>query len=139
MKIPIKVEPANGGAAASVEYRWDRDTEILSAQLKQRPTGTGMSGSVEVEGVDGSWLILEVTAGRIHGVEIAVWPDVQKRSSLQPPRSVEDGNVIVSARKSQSEVKRADDQVKEDSRQRCDCNDHPRVKAPVRCGKVSLH
>lgn len=103
MKIPIKVEPANGGAA-SVEYRWDRDTEILSAQLKQRPTGTGMSGSVEVEGVDGSWLILEVTAGRIHGVEIAVWPDVQKRSSLQPPRSIEDGNVIVSARKSQSEV-----------------------------------
>lgn len=103
IKVPIKVEPANG-AATSVEYRWDSDTEILSAQLKQRPTGSGMSGSVELEGADGSWLILEVTGGKINGVEIAVWPDVRKRSSLQPPASIEDGDVIVPSRKSQPEV-----------------------------------
>jgi hypothetical protein len=63
-----------------------------------------MSGSVELEGPDGSWLILEVTAGRIHGVEIAVWPDVKKRSTLQPPGAVEDGHVVVPSRKSQPEV-----------------------------------
>jgi hypothetical protein len=63
-----------------------------------------MSGSVELEGADGSWLILEVTAGRIHGVEIAVWPDVQKRTTLQPPGSVEDGDVMVPSRKSQPDV-----------------------------------
>jgi hypothetical protein len=106
VKIPVKVEPANGGAAAAggVEYRWDPDTEILSAQLKQRPAGAGMSGSVELEGSDGSWLILEVTAGRIHGVEIAVWPDVRKRDALRPPDKVEDGQVSVPSRKSQPDV-----------------------------------
>jgi hypothetical protein len=106
VKIPLKIEPANGTAASpgGVEYRWDPDTEILSAQLKQRPTGTGMSGSVELEGADGSWLILEVTAGRIHGVEIAVWPEVTKRNGLQPPAAVEDGDVSLPSRRSQPDV-----------------------------------
>lgn len=100
MKIPIRVEPANG-AAPTVEYRWDPDTEILSAQLQPRATGQGMSGSVELEGSDGSWLILDVSAGHINGIEVAVWPDVQKRSSLQPPGSVEDARVMVPDRNAQ--------------------------------------
>ena len=100
MKIPLQVEPAGDGEAA-VEYRWDPDTEILSAQVTPRATGKGMSGSVELEGSDGSWLILDVAAGRINGVEVAVWPEVQKRSSLAPPGRVEDGRIRVPARKSQ--------------------------------------
>lgn len=103
MKIPIQVEPA-GGASPAVEYRWDRDTEILSAQLNPRSTGTGMSGSVELEGADGSWLILDVSAGRINGVEVAVWPEIHKRTSLVPPGSVEDGTVLVPSRRSQPDV-----------------------------------
>ena len=63
-----------------------------------------MSGSVGLEGADGSWLILEVTAGRIHGVEVAVWPDVQKRNTLSPPGSIEDGHVTVPSRRSQPNV-----------------------------------
>ncbi|MEX2153221.1 MAG: hypothetical protein WD825_07770 [Gemmatimonadaceae bacterium] len=105
MKIPIQVEPADGGGASpAVEYRWDPDTEILSAQLNPRTTGTGMSGSVEVEGVDGSWLILDVSAGRINGVEVAVWPEVNKRNSLRPPGTVEDGHVLLPSRRSQPGV-----------------------------------
>lgn len=100
MKIPIQVEPS-GGAAPAVEYRWDPDTEILSAQLHPRSGGSGMSGSVELEGADGSWLILDVSSGRINGVEVAVWPDVQKRNSLRPPGKVEDGHVTVPSRRSQ--------------------------------------
>lgn len=100
MKIPIQIEPPRAdGPAPAVEYRWDPDTEILSAQLSPRAGGTGMSGSVELEGADGSWLILDVSAGSINGVEVAVWPDVQKRNSLQPPGTVEDGRVVVPARK----------------------------------------
>jgi hypothetical protein len=98
-KIPIQVEPA-GEAAPSVEYRWDPDTEILSAQLHPRSSGKGMSGSVELEGADGSWLILDVSSGRINGVEVAVWPDVQKRNSLSPPGKIEDLQVTVPARRS---------------------------------------
>ena len=103
MKIPIQVEPS-GGAAPAVEYRWDPDTEILSAQLKPRAAGKGLSGSVELEGSDGSWLILDVSSGCINGVEVAVWPDVQKRNSLKPPGAIEDGQVTVPSRKSQPGV-----------------------------------
>jgi len=98
-KISIQLEPS-GEAAPSVEYRWDPDTEILSAQLNPRSSGKGLSGSVELEGADGSWLILDVNAGRINGVEVAVWPDVQKRNTLQPPGKVEDAHVTVPARRS---------------------------------------
>lgn len=103
MKIPIRVEPADGVASA-VEYRWDPDTEILSAQLNPRSSGKGMSGSVELEGSDGSWLILDVSSGHINGVEVAVWPDVRKRNSLQPPGTVEDAHVVLPSRKSQPDV-----------------------------------
>ena len=103
LNIPIQVEPANG-ASPAVEYRWDPDTEILSAQLNPRSSGKGMSGSVEVEGADGSWLILDVSAGRINGIEVAVWPDVHKRNTLAPPGKVEEGTVQVPSRRSQPGV-----------------------------------
>jgi hypothetical protein len=103
LNIPIEVEPASG-ASPAVDYRWDPDTEILSAQLNPRASGKGMSGSVEVEGADGSWLILDVSAGCINGVEVAVWPDVQKRQSLALPGKVEDASVRVPSRRSQPGV-----------------------------------
>jgi hypothetical protein len=103
VKIPIQVEPAIR-AASAVEYRWDPDTEILSAQLNPRGAGKGLSGSVEVEGADGSWLILDVSAGCINGVEVAVWPDVRKLNSLKPPGAIEEGHVTVPSRRSQPGV-----------------------------------
>ena len=101
MKIPIQLEPAaTDGPPALVEYRWDPDTEILSAQVTPRTSGQGLSGSVELEGADGSWLILDVSAGRINGVEVAVWPEVHTRAALQPPGKVEDAAVLVPSRRS---------------------------------------
>ena len=103
MKIAVQVEPS-GGTTQAVEYRWDPDTQILSAQLNPRSAGKGMSGSVELEGADGSWLILDVSAGHINGVEVAVWPEVQKRQSLKLPVTIEDAKVVLPARKSQPDV-----------------------------------
>jgi len=86
------------GTPEDVDYTWDADTDILSAVVRapdppERPRATAL----ELEGADGSWLILDVRGGRIRGVEIAVWPDVSKRSDLAPPSEVLDGNVIVGA------------------------------------------
>lgn len=92
--IAVHVEPTTG-TAPEVEYTWDPDTDILSAQLRPPAVGEGMSGSVEVEGFDGSWLIIDVTAGRINGVEIAVWPDVRMLPTLLPPAIFEDGRVLI--------------------------------------------
>ena len=99
MNIAVQLEPAAGSPPA-VEYRWDIDTDILSARLEAADGGNGMSGSVELEGTDGSWLILDVAHGRISGLEVAVWPDVQKRPTLDPPTTVEDACVLVSLRSS---------------------------------------
>ncbi|MDB4875231.1 MAG: hypothetical protein JWM41_1677 [Gemmatimonadetes bacterium] len=107
MKIAVQLEAASG-APAEVEYTWDPDTDILSAQLSAevtpRAAERGMSGSVGLEGSDGSWLILDVAAGRINGVEIAVWPDVRRLAGLTPPAQIEDALVVVPARRSQPDI-----------------------------------
>ena len=97
MSIAVQLEPP-AGALPSVEYRWDSDTDILSARIDQPPQGSGASGSVELEGADGSWLILDVARGRLSAVEVAVWPDVHKRPTLLPPTVVEDAHAVVALR-----------------------------------------
>ena len=94
MQIAVQVEPA-GGAPAPVEYRWDTDTAILTAHLADHGNGSGMSGSVELAGNDGSWLTLDVNGGRVRGVEVAVWPDVRKQTALRPPDEVEVARILV--------------------------------------------
>ena len=83
---------------ADVDYRWDSDTDILSAVVRADvTTPLPRATALELEGPDGSWLILDVRAGRISGVEVAVWPDVRTRADLAPPTSVEDATIIVGA------------------------------------------
>ena len=97
MNIPVRVEPP-AGAPESVEYRWDADTDILSATVHGDSVERGMrSTALELEGNDGSWLILDVRGGKISGVEIAVWPNVHTRADLAPPPAIEDATVIVGA------------------------------------------
>ena len=103
MKIAVQLGPASG-APPEVEYKWDSDTDILSAQLASPTPSQGMSGSVGVEGADGSWVILDVASGRINGVEIAVWPEVRKLSALTLPASIEDAHVTIPARRSQPDI-----------------------------------
>jgi hypothetical protein len=99
--VAVQLEPA--ASIPSVEYRWDADTEILTARLRGTSGRTGMSGSVEVEGADGSWLILDVASGCIDGVEVAVWPDVHTRRGLTPPIA-EDARVVVPSSADSREV-----------------------------------
>ena len=94
MSTAVRVQPFDG-TPSDVEYRWDTDTDILTANLRTRADGEGTSGAVEIEGTDGSWLILDVDSGAVHGVEVAVWPEVRKRSSLAPPGELIDGRVLV--------------------------------------------
>src|SRR5262249_7490937 len=103
VKIAVQLGPA-AGTPGDVAYRWDPDTEILSAQLSSGSPSEGMSGSVGLEGSDGSWLILDVSSGRISGVEIAVWPDVRKLPALSPPPNIEDARVVIPSRRSQPNI-----------------------------------
>lgn len=94
MNIPVRVEPW-AGAPAPVDYRWDEDTDILTAKVGEGDGAGGRSLSVDVEGSDGSWLILDVADERIRGVEVAVWPTVRKRADLRPPDEIESVRVKV--------------------------------------------
>ncbi len=96
MNIVVQLGPRDG-AVPKVVYQWDADTDILSAHVRPAPAANGSSGSVEVEGADGSWIILDLLDERISGIEIAVWPDVTKRSALAPPAAVKDASVRLPA------------------------------------------
>ena len=109
MDIAVRIEPNGHQPLPEVRYRWDADTDILCATLRRRAgRGTAVAErsepadssaeSVEVEGRDGSWLVLDVAAGAIEGVEIAVWPDLRRRSALAAPREVEDARVLLPRR-----------------------------------------
>ena len=106
MHITVRVEPTGGHPLPDVRYRWDADTDILCASIRGRPgggKGNGAGGavaeraaeSVEVEGRDGSWLVLDVAGGGIAGVEVAVWPDLRRRDSLAPPAESEEAHVLL--------------------------------------------
>jgi hypothetical protein len=94
MNIAVRVEQYDG-SPSGVEYRWDADTEILTANVGPTPIkpGNGASGTLGLEGTDGSWVILDVAGGEIQGVEVAVWPDLRKLRTLAPPPEIVDGRV----------------------------------------------
>ena len=83
MSLTVQIEPASG-APPGVEYRWDTDTDILCAQVRADGPDAP-AGAVELQGEDGSWVILDLRAGKIRSIEVAVWPDVHKRPQLVPP------------------------------------------------------
>jgi hypothetical protein len=94
MTIPLQLKPISGTPPA-VLYRWDTDTDIFTATLSQAEPAGGLSGAVELEGTDGTWLVLELRGGRLTGVEIALWPDVHRNSALAAPPPVECAEVVV--------------------------------------------
>ena len=96
MNFAVQLEH-DAGTPPDVVYRWDRDTDILSARLRTETPVEGIAGAVEVAGDDGSWLILDVSAGRIRGVEVAVWPDLTTRAVLAPPKPVAAGRAVLRA------------------------------------------
>jgi hypothetical protein len=91
MSIALHLEPAER-LLPPVRYHWDAETEILSATLASPPPAPALADAVatgaetlEVSGTDGSWLMLDVRAMHLHGVEVAVWPAVRRRAALLPP------------------------------------------------------
>jgi hypothetical protein len=104
VNIAVQIEPRTD-KTPKVKYTWDSDTEILSAHLRPGSEASGLSGSVGLEGADGSWVILDVNGGRINAVEIAVWPEVQTRSALNVPKKIEDAAVLIPAARSSREIR----------------------------------
>ncbi len=85
MALDVRVEEIAESDLPPVEYRWDADTDILCVALRPAGVSEGLSGSMDIEGADGAWITLELSAGRLAAVEVAVWPDVKIVEPLKPP------------------------------------------------------
>jgi hypothetical protein len=59
---------------------------------------------VELEGGDGSFVLLDVAGGAIRGVEVVVWPDVRTVPALAAPADARYGDVELPGRRSQPSV-----------------------------------
>ncbi|MBX7119923.1 MAG: hypothetical protein K1X31_13100 [Gemmatimonadaceae bacterium] len=85
MSLEARVESVDEAAVPPVEYAWDPDTEILRAAMRPAVAAPDAEAAVDLEGRDGAWLTLELTAGALAAVEVAVWPDVRSCETLVPP------------------------------------------------------
>ena len=95
------------GKAPRISYRWDAETDILTGAVKGGGADekeAGLTGSVELEGADGSFVLLDVAGGSIRGVEVVVWPDVRTVATLAPPAEVADADVVLPNRRSQPSI-----------------------------------
>ena len=97
MSLDVRVDEIGETELPPVDYRWDADTEILSASLRPAGVAEGLSGSMDIEGADGAWLMLEVNAGRLAAVEVAVWPEVRTVEPLAPPTPAGNARIRVPA------------------------------------------
>lgn len=85
VSLDVRLEEIAESDLPPVDYRWDADTDILCAALRPSGVSEGLTGSMDIEGADGAWLTLELSAGRLAAIEVAVWPDVKTLESLTPP------------------------------------------------------
>ena len=100
MPLVVHVAPRTG-ATPKVKFRWDADTEILTASVGKGAAQVGLTGGVELEGQDGSWLLLDVEEGSLRSIEVAVWPEVRINAALVPPADCVEVAVSIPSRASQ--------------------------------------
>jgi hypothetical protein len=100
MGFAASVEPLKG-KLPSVSFKWDPETEILSGQFKGAGQAEGLTGTIELEGADGSFVVLDVAGGRLRGLEVVVWPETQTVEGLTPPSATERGRMVLPSRGSQ--------------------------------------
>ncbi len=82
MQFEARIEPLTG-KLPKVSYRWDPETDILSVACKGTGKTTGLNGTVDLEGGDGSFVVIDVAGGCIHGVDVVTWPDdIRTRDTL---------------------------------------------------------
>src|SRR2546422_8284098 len=100
MQFEARIEPLTG-KLPKVSYRWDPETDILSVACKGTGKTTGLNGTVDLEGGDGSFVVIDVAGGWIHRVDVVTWPDdIRTRATLPIPGPAKGGGVVLPRRKS---------------------------------------
>jgi hypothetical protein len=94
MHFEARIEPLDG-KLPKITYHWDPETDILSVACKGTGKATGFNGTVDLEGGDGSFVVIDVVNGCLRGVDIVTWPDdIRTRDSLAIPEAAKDARVV---------------------------------------------
>ena len=94
------------GKLPKATYRWDPETDILTVACKGASAkARGMNGTIDLEGADGAFIVLDVAEGALRGLDVVTWPDdVPEVASLAPPEAEREGRLSFPTRKSQPGV-----------------------------------
>jgi hypothetical protein len=104
MHFEAKIEPLDG-KLPKVSYHWDPETDILSVACKGGGKATGLNGTVDLEGDDGSFVVLDVAGGTLRGLDVVTWPDdVRTVDALAAPAPDKEARVVFPSRRSQPGV-----------------------------------
>jgi hypothetical protein len=89
----LVLQVLESGALPSVAWRWEPETDILAGSLHPQPSG--VSGSLELSGPDGSVAVVDLVDGGFAGLDVVVWPEVVTVPELAVPAPSRQGKVRV--------------------------------------------
>ena len=109
MHSEARIEPLDG-KLPKVSYRWDPETDILSVACKGTGKANGLTGTVDLEGADGSFVVIDVQGGVVRGVDVVTWPDdIRTIDALAAPEPAREGRVVFPSRRSQPGIAAVED------------------------------
>jgi hypothetical protein len=101
MQFEARVEPLEG-KLPKTSYRWDPETDILTVECRGGAKAIGLTGTVDLEGSDGSFVVIDVAGGVLRGLDVVTWPDdIRTVDDLAAPEPTQDGRVVIPSRRSQ--------------------------------------
>src|SRR2546427_1122834 len=104
MTFEARIEPLDG-KLPRVSYHWDPETDILSVSCKGTAKASGLNGTVDLEGSDGSFVVIDVAGGGVRGVDVVTWPDdVRTVQNLALPQPENEARVVFPGERSQAAV-----------------------------------
>src|SRR2546430_519934 len=104
MSFEARIEPLDG-KLPKVSYHWDPETDILSVACKGGGKESGLNGTVDLEGRDGSFVVIDVAGGGLRGVDVVTWPeDIPTVELLPIPEPSKEGSVTLPSREAQPGV-----------------------------------
>lgn len=96
MPLRVTVERAEAPLPA-FDFRWDVETEILAGRHAVAVRKDAPAVAWELEGPDGAVVVLETADGVLCGIEVVVWPDVERATRLAAPHPAAPGRVRLAA------------------------------------------
>jgi len=104
MQFEARIEPLEGKLPKAT-FHWDPETDILSVACKGAAKASGLNGTVDLEGDDGSFVVIDVAGGMLRGLDVVSWPDdIRVVAQLMAPADAKEGQVVFPSRKSQPGV-----------------------------------